>query len=130
MGDDLKERLSALEYHVTCEGGTEQAFTGCYWNTKTPGIYHCICCDVPLFETGAKFDSGSGSPSFFEPVQANRIETVEDRSHGMIRMEVRCGDCSAHLGHVFPDGPQPTGLRYCINSASLKLAPSDPGADA
>ena len=130
MSDDLKERLSTLQYHVTCEGGTEQAFTGCYWNTKTPGIYHCVCCGVALFESGAKYDSGSGWPSFFEPVEASRIETVEDRSHGMIRMEVRCGDCSAHLGHVFPDGPEPTGLRYCINSASLQLAPTEAGGDS
>ena len=124
---DLRERLSVLQYHVTCEGGTEAAFTGCYWNTKTPGTYLCICCKEPLFRSGEKFDSGSGWPSFFAPVDESGIQEQADETHGMVRTEIRCGSCGAHLGHVFPDGPPPTGRRYCVNSASLFLEESADG---
>jgi peptide-methionine (R)-S-oxide reductase len=117
--EELKARLTPLQYEVTQHGGTERAFTGTYWDTKSPGDYRCIVCDSLLFHSDTKYDSGSGWPSFTEPVTPDAVQFIEDRSHGMLRTEVRCGTCDAHLGHVFPDGPGPTGERYCMNSASL-----------
>lgn len=118
---DLLQRLSAEEYHVCCEHGTEAPFTGKYWDTKELGTYECVCCDAALFDAASKFDSGTGWPSFWGPVNETSVGSSEDLSHGMRRMEVHCANCGSHLGHVFPDGPEPTGLRYCINSASLRL---------
>ena len=118
---ELRERLTPLQYQVTQEAGTERAFTGEYWNTKAPGKYHCIVCDASLFSSSTKYDSGSGWPSFWEALDPAAVELHEDRSYGMVRTEVTCARCGAHLGHLFPDGPQPTGMRYCMNSASLRL---------
>jgi len=117
--DPWRGKLTPEQYHVTRECGTEPAFTGRYWNHKGDGVYRCVCCGEPLFDSQTKYDSGSGWPSFYAPVEAGRIEERGDASHGMQRTEVRCRHCGAHLGHVFPDGPIPTGLRYCINSAAL-----------
>jgi len=124
--DELRERLTDLQYEVTQKGGTERAFSGAYWDTKQPGTYRCIACHNLLFMSDTKYDSGSGWPSFTEPVGPDAVRFVTDSSHGMVRTEARCGRCDAHLGHVFPDGPGPTGERYCMNSASLALEP-DPG---
>ena len=121
---DERSRLSLLQFSVTRQKGTEPAFAGEYWATKEPGTYHCICCDAPLFTSATKFDSGTGWPSFWEPIESERVATEEDHSLGMTRTEVTCASCNAHLGHLFPDGPPPTGLRYCLNSASLHLAPT------
>lgn len=124
-----RAELTPTQYHVTREKGTERAFTGEYWNTWTKGAYNCVCCGAPLFRSEHKFDAGCGWPSFWTAAEPDKVETAEDFSHFMHRTEVLCHDCGAHLGHVFEDGPQPTGLRYCINSASIRLAP-DPATAA
>ena len=121
--DELRARLTPEQYHVTQEQGTERAFTGQYHDCKTASMYNCLCCGEPLFKSSEKFDSGTGWPSFWAPAENNAVATNRDVSHGMIREEVVCANCGAHLGHVFPDGPKPSGLRYCINSASLDLEP-------
>ena len=118
---EWKKLLDEKTYNITRKSGTEQAFTGAYLYEKSNGIYSCICCGNHLFSSDAKFDSGSGWPSFFETINNNNVKEVDDSSHGMTRTEVICSSCDSHLGHVFNDGPQSTGLRYCINSASLKL---------
>jgi len=120
-----RDKLTPEEYRITREKGTERAFSGEYWNTKDMGAYKCKCCGAQLFLSDSKYDSGCGWPSFFQPAETATIREAADTSHGMHRIEVMCDNCGAHLGHVFEDGPEPTGLRYCINSASIKLERSE-----
>ncbi len=121
--EEWRKQLSPEEFRVAREKGTEPPFTGRYWNNHEEGMYRCVCCGAPLFRSQEKFESGSGWPSFTAPAEEANIQTERDTSHSMERVEVQCSQCGAHLGHVFPDGPRPAGLRYCINSASLKFEP-------
>ena len=127
--EEWRRELTPDQYRIMREKGTEAPFTGEYLEEKTPGIYRCAACGMPLFASDTKYDSGSGWPSFHAPIAADNVRTEEDHSHGMRRTEIMCANCEAHLGHVFPDGPRPTGVRYCVNSASLKLEPEAKGED-
>jgi peptide-methionine (R)-S-oxide reductase len=122
---ELREKLTPQQFDVVCGGGTERAFTGAYWDHHEKGMYRCVACEAPLYPSDTKFDSGTGWPSFWQAVSDGAVRVKRDTSHGMIRDELECARCGGHLGHVFPDGPKPTGMRHCINSASLRFEPGN-----